>query len=163
MARDQNRFLHLIEAPGAVELYKLFRMDGEEAISQPFHFRLTIRSHGEIPPAAAWIGQPITWSFGNADNAERKVNGRCANFEHLHQKGAYVEFAIDVRPAFESLTLTRDRRIFNDKSARQVIETVLGEHRISFDPPLYRPARRERLRAGQPADGGGGGLLLLPL
>ena len=137
MPRDQNRFLHLLEAPGAIELYKLFRMDGEESISQPFRFRLTIRSHGDIPPASAWIGQSITWSFGGSDNAERKVNGRCAGFEHIHQKGAYVEFAIDVAPAFEALTLTRDRRIFNDRSAKQVIETVLGEHRISFDDAKY--------------------------
>ena len=140
MARDQNRFLHLIEAPGALDMYKLFCMDGEDAISQPFHYRLTIRSHGEIPPASAWIGQSITWSFGNADNAERRMNGRCASFEHLHQKGSYVEFALDVAPAFESLTLTRDRRIFTDRSAKQVIETVLGEHRISFDDGKYGPS-----------------------
>ncbi len=140
MARDANRFLQLIETPAAVENLKLFRMDGEETLSEPFRFTLTIRSQGEIPPASAWIDSSITFSFGNADNAERTINGRCTGFQHLHQKGAYVEFAIDVAPAFEALTLTRDRRLFNDQSAKQVIETVLGEHRISFDDAKYGPS-----------------------
>ena len=85
----------------------------------------------------AWIGASITFTFGSVDNAERRVNGRCADFHHLHQKGRYVEFQIRVAAAFEALKLTRDRRIFNNQSAKQVIETVLGEHQVSFDDAKY--------------------------
>ena len=140
MARFQNRFLHLIEAPGSVDNYKLFRMEGSERISEPFDFNLTVRSQGAIPKAEAWIGASITFSFGQADNAERKVNGRCAEFHHLYEKGGYVEFSIRVRPAFEALKLTRDRRIFNDQSAKQVVEIVLREHKITFDDSKYGPS-----------------------
>jgi type VI secretion system secreted protein VgrG len=76
VARFPNRFLHLIEAPGSVDNYKLFRMDGTEQISEPFSFDLTIRSQGEIPKAEAWIGASITFSFGQTDSAERTINGR---------------------------------------------------------------------------------------
>ncbi|WP_442678496.1 type VI secretion system tip protein TssI/VgrG [Sphingomonas sp. ASY06-1R] len=133
MARFPNRFLHLIEAPGSVDNYKLFRMDGTEKLSEPFSFELTIRSQGQVPKAESWIGASITFSFGQTDGAERTINGRCSDFRHLHEKGSYVEFFIRVQPAFESLKMTRDRRIFNDKSAKQVVETVLGEHNIAFD------------------------------
>jgi type VI secretion system secreted protein VgrG len=45
--------------------------------------------------------------------------------------------AIRVQPAFEALKLTRDRRIFNDQSAKQVVATVLGEHQIAFDDSKF--------------------------
>ncbi|SFS09806.1 type VI secretion system Vgr family protein [Sphingomonas jatrophae] len=139
--RDGNNFLHILEAPGAVDQYKLFRLSGEERISAPFAFRLTIRSQGDIPPAAAWINAPITFSLGTSDMAEeRRINGRCKAFQHLYQKAGYVEFLIEVAPAFENLTLTRNRRIFTDKSARQVIGTILGEHRVAFDDGKYGPS-----------------------
>lgn len=139
--RDGNNFLHILEAPGSIDQYKLFRMTGEERISAPFRFRLTLRSQGDVPPAAAWINAPISFSLGSSDmHEERRVNGRCKSFEHLYQKGSYVEFAIEVAPAFESLTLTRNRRIFTDKSAKTVIETILTEHRIAFDDGKYGPS-----------------------
>jgi type VI secretion system secreted protein VgrG len=136
--RDSNNFLHILEAPGAIENYKLFRMDGDERLSSPFDFRLTLRSQGEIPPASAWVNASITFSLGQSDKSERKINGRCTRFEHLYQKGSYVEFAIEIAPAFEALRLTRDRRLWTDRSARQVVEEVLGEHRIAFDDGGYR-------------------------
>jgi type VI secretion system secreted protein VgrG len=136
-SRDGNNFLHILEAPGVIENYKLFRMEGEERISAPFRFRLTLRSQGDIPPASAWVNASITFSLGQADKAERKINGRCASFRHIYQKGSYVEFAIEVAPAFEALTLNRDRRIFTDTSAKQVVEQVLGEHSIAFDSGGY--------------------------
>ena len=139
--RDGNNFLHILEAPGSIDQYKLFRLTGEERISAPFVFHLTLRSQGDIPPASAWINAPITFSLGTSDmSEERRINGRCRAFQHLYQKGAYVEFTIEVAPAFESLTLTRNRRIFTDKSAKQVIETILGEHRIAYDDGKYGPS-----------------------
>lgn len=136
--RDTNNFLHILEAPGSVDQYKLFRLAGEERISAPFSFRLTLRSQGDIPPAAAWINASITFSLGTSDmDEERRINGRCKAFRHLYQKGAYVEFEIEVAPAFEALTLNRNRRIFTDKSAKQVVETILGEHRIAFHDGKY--------------------------
>jgi type VI secretion system secreted protein VgrG len=139
--RDSNNFLHILEAPGSIDQYKLFRLTGEERISAPFLFHLTLRSQGDIPPASAWINAPITFSLGRSDMAEeRRINGRCRSFRHIHQKGSYVEFAIQVAPAFEALTLTRNRRIFTDKSARAVIATILNEHRIAFDDGRYGPS-----------------------
>jgi type VI secretion system secreted protein VgrG len=139
-ARDGNKFLHILEAPGDVQNYKLFRMEGDEAISSARPFRLTIRSEGDVPPAAAWLNASITFSLGMSDDSERKINGRCARFEHLYHKGSYVEFAILVEPAFASLRLTRDRRLFTERSHRQVIETILAEHAITFDASRYGPS-----------------------
>jgi type VI secretion system secreted protein VgrG len=135
--RDGNRFLHILEAPGDVQNYKLFRLDGTEAISTAEGFRLTVRAEGDVPPASEWLNASITFSLGMSDDSERRINGRCARFEHLYHKGSYVEFAILVEPAFAELRLTRDRRMFTDKSHREVVETILREHAITFDSGRY--------------------------
>ncbi|WP_174280483.1 type VI secretion system Vgr family protein [Sphingomonas bacterium] len=143
MARFSNRFLHLDEAPVDVDDCRLFRMEGVECLSEPFSFDLTVRSQGEVPPADAWIGASISFSFGSVDGSERKVNGRCASFRHLYQKDRYTEFMLRITPAFDALKLTTDRRIFNNQSGKQVIEAILGEHRISFDDSNYGSSARK--------------------
>ena len=143
MARFANRFLHLDEAPGNVDDYRLFRMEGTERLSEPFAFDLTVRSQGEVPSAQAWIGASVTFSFGGVDNAERRVNGRCSSFRHIYQKDRYTEFLVRVAPSLDALKLTSDRRIFNDKSAKDVIETVLREHKVSFDDAKYGSSSRK--------------------
>ena len=131
--RDPKNFLKLIEAPGSVADLFLFRMEGEEALSTPFEFRLTIRSQGDVAPASAWIGASITFVMGLSDDVPRNVNGQCVRFEHVYQKGAYVEFVLNISASLAVARLNRDNRIFTAKTAKQVIAQILSEHAISFD------------------------------
>ncbi len=131
--RDPKNFLKLIESPGSVQDLFLFKMEGREALSTPFEFRLTIRSQGDIPPASAWVGASITFIMGLSDDVPRKVNGQCIKFEHAYQKGAYVEFALVISASLCTAKLNRDNRIFTAKTAKQVIAEILTEHAISFD------------------------------
>lgn len=133
MERDPNRFLKILEAPGSVENYLLFRVDGREMLSTPFEFRLTLRSQGEIPSTREWIGASVSFVIGLSDRAGRKINGQCVRFEHAYQKGAYVEFILDIAPSFLVTRLRRDCRIFTKVTAKQVIHTILQEHSIVFD------------------------------
>ncbi|MEO6338794.1 MAG: contractile injection system protein, VgrG/Pvc8 family, partial [Caulobacteraceae bacterium] len=130
---DRNSFLRIIEAPGEVEEYFLFRLDGREMLSAPFEWRLTLRTHVEVPPPSGWIGASITFSMGGSDTVPRKVNGQCVRFEHAYQKGGYTEFVIDIAPSLMMTRLRRDYRIFTNVTAKQVINTILTEHGIVFD------------------------------
>ena len=131
--RDPKNFLKLIESPGSVENYYLFRLEGEEKLSAPFEFRLTIRSKGDIPAASAWVGSSITFVMGLSDDTPRMVNGQCIRFEHVYQKGGYVEFAVLISASLAGTRLNRDNRIFTAKTAKQVVAQVLSEHNITFD------------------------------
>lgn len=133
MARDPNKFMRLLEAPGSIEDHLLFKVDGREELSQPFRFRLQIRSHGDVPNAAAWIGSTIVFALGLSDNAERKIAGRCMRFEHLYQKARYTEFAIEVAASIDALKLRRNRRLWTDVTAKQVVADVLRGHGVMFD------------------------------
>lgn len=135
-ARDPNSFLRILEAPGKVENYFVSHMEGEEGLSIPSLFTLRIRSQGEIPPPVEWIGSPITFSLGGSDSVPRRINGQCVRFEQSYQKGGYVEFVLDVAPMFVRCKQRRDCRIFTDMTAIEVIETILFEHKFSFDSTL---------------------------
>ena len=139
MARDGNKFIRLLEAPGSIESYLLFKVDGQEALSEPFHYRLQIRSNAEIPPPHEWVNSSITFVIGISDNIERKINGRCARFEHLYQKGLYTEFAIEIAASFDALKQQRNRRLWTDVTAKTVVADVLRKHQITFDDSKVGP------------------------
>ena len=131
--RDKNNFLKLVEAPGTVDNYFLFALDGEESFSQPFHHRLTVRSQGDIPAQAEWVGASITFTLSSSEGTERRINGQCVRFEHAYQKQGYVEFVLELAPSFAAAKLKRDHRIFTDKSPKDVVAQVLREHQVAFD------------------------------
>ena len=132
--RDEQNILRLLEAPGPIEEYYLYRLDGREMLSTPFEFRLTVRTRGETPPASQWIGASITFLLGaQQEDHRRKINGQCVRFEHAYQKGIYTEFVLDITSSIAGLRLNRDNRIFSNQTVKQVIATILQENHVEFD------------------------------
>jgi type VI secretion system secreted protein VgrG len=144
VAHDYNNFVKLTESPGSTDNYYLFRVDGREFLSTPFEFRLTIRSQGDIPQASTWIGSSISFVMGLSDDVRRYVNGQCVRFEHAYQKGAYVEFVLDITASVAALRLNRTSRIFTNQSAKQIIRQVLQQHSVTFDDSAVRGANSTR-------------------
>ena len=139
--RDEFNILRLIEAPGAVDQYYLYRMDGREMLSTPFEFRLTVRTRGAVPAAAQWIGASITFVLGaQQEDNPRKINGQCVRFEHAYQKEAYTEFVLDITASMSALRLNRDNRIFARKSVKDVVATILRENNVDFDDSRVKHA-----------------------
>lgn len=131
--RDPNTFLRVYRAPGSVENYFLSKLEGEEWLSKPFHFTLTIRTQGDIPEKGDWLGAPITFGMGASDGTLRKINGQCTRFEQSYHKQTYIEFVVDVEPQFVQAKQRRDCRIFTDQTALDVITTIFAEYNLAFD------------------------------
>ena len=123
----------MLEAPGVVDDHYLFKIDGREALSEPFHYRLQIRSHGNVPDASVWVNSSITFIVGISDNTDRKINGRCTRFEHLYQKARYTEFAIEISASLDALKEHRNRRLWTNRTAKSIVADVLREHQVTFD------------------------------
>lgn len=139
MARDPNKFTRLLEAPGAIEDHFLYKIDGHEELSQPFRYRLQIRSQGAVPDAADWVGAPIVFVIGLSDNSDRRIAGRCMRFEHVYQKGLYTDFAIEIAASLDVLHLHRNRRLWTDVPAKAVVADVLRGHGVIFDDSKVGP------------------------
>ena len=134
--RDPNTFLRLYKAPGVLENYFVSRLVGEECLSEPFLFTLTVRSLGDIPDVKEWIGASITFGMGASDSNLRTINGQCVRIEQTYHRAEYVEFVIDIAPLFSRAKHRSDRRIFTDMTAIDIIRKVLAEHRLSFDASM---------------------------
>ena len=139
--RDEFNILRLIEAPGPVDDYYLYRMDGREMLSTPFEFRLTVRTRGAVPAAAQWIGASITFVLGaQQEDNRRKINGQCVRFEHAYEKGVYTEFVLDITASAAGLRMNRDNRIFSKQNVKDVVSTILKENNVEFDDSRVKGA-----------------------
>ena len=81
-----------------------------------------------------FLGHPMDIEMTTAKGGIRAIRGVCTAVEALgiHDKLSY--FRIETRPRLWMLTLTQNNRIFQEKSAIEVISEVLNDHGLSdFD------------------------------
>jgi type VI secretion system secreted protein VgrG len=142
---DSNRLLKLTTPLGPDKLLVL-GFSGEECISGLFEFSLDlIAPRAEYPDAAKLIGKGATLATnpgrkGAFDGeGKRTIHGVISQFEEvgeLHAKAAgdpfdYLRFRATLVPWFWNLTRAADCRIFQEKTAPQIIEQVFKDRGFS--------------------------------
>ncbi len=142
---DSNRLLKLTTPLGTDKLLVL-GFSGEERMSGLFEFTLDlIALRTEYPDASKLIGKGATLAINpdrkNVFEAEGKriVHGIVSEFEEvgqLHPKGVgapfdYLRFRATLVPWFWNLTRAADCRIFQQKTAPQIIEQVFKDRGFS--------------------------------
>ncbi|WP_171175036.1 type VI secretion system Vgr family protein [Ruegeria sp. HKCCD8929] len=73
------------------------------------------------------LGQTLTVHLSTAEDNERKFTGTIISVEKLALRDGYVHLLAELRPWMWLLTRTRNSRIFQDLSAVQIIDKVLGD------------------------------------
>ena len=79
-----------------------------------------------------FVGQIMTlhvYQEGKEDG--RLFTGTCISVESMGMRDGDDHFVAQVRPWFWMLTLETNTRVFQEKSVRQIIEEVLGDHGFS--------------------------------
>jgi len=115
----------------------LLQMDGEEGLSQLGEFRLRLKSKRPDISAATMLGQNATLRLLAAKNESRYFNGYFTRWAgaseyrdaHDGSKGSksYV-YEATLSPWLWFLTLQSNSRIFQNKSAIEIVDTVLRAH-----------------------------------
>ena len=113
----------------------LQEFDGTESLSQPFSFRLDMVSEQQSIEPAALLGKAVTWSVAGPDDDQRHFSGIVREFVAAEDWGrGYRVYHAEVVPWFWLLSRTADCRIFQNKSVRDILQTVLGEYdQADFD------------------------------
>ena len=107
----------------AVELF------GEEGFSQLYQFRLRVLSSRDTLLPKDVLGKGFTVSIRRLAAQPRLIAGIAAHFSFLGTDDRGLStYDIGLAPAFWQCTLRTNSRIFQNKSAKDIIETVLKDY-----------------------------------
>ncbi|MEO5369661.1 MAG: type VI secretion system tip protein VgrG [Magnetococcus sp. DMHC-1] len=124
MITQQGRWL-LLESPLGKDALILTAFEGDEAVSRPYSIRLTVLSIRTDLQAKDVLGKAFTASIRRHDNKFRLFHGlaRSLATSPVVIRG-YREYTIELVPWLWFLTLRSDCRIFEHKTAINVIRSV---------------------------------------
>jgi len=102
-----------------------------EALSELTEATIEVTTPDFTRKAEDFLGQPMHLELTTAKGKTRAIRGVCTSVENIGAHGKLKHFRFETRPRFWMLKLTRNSRIFHDKSVLEVISEVLGEHGLS--------------------------------
>ncbi len=114
-----------LEVEGAEPL-RVVRYEGNEALNELFHFDVWITSDDAYLKFADFVGKKASLVLGDPRFAVRRVHGMVRRFELTHQTGRRASYRFELTPLAHRLTLKTDCRIFQGKTAVDIISEVLG-------------------------------------
>jgi type VI secretion system secreted protein VgrG len=130
-----NAFLSVSTPFGADSLI-LDALEGTEAISQPFRFSLSMRASSTSLDPATIVGAVATVTIKLGSAPARYISGIVSRFLHSGGDREFSAYSAELVPKLWLLTLTRDRKIWQNKTAADIIKAVLGEYGVTFDAKL---------------------------
>lgn len=78
------------------------------------------------------LGKVITlYAKKDVDGTTHKFTGTCISVENLGLRDTMVHCVAEVRPWFWMLTLTKNNRVFQERSTQEIIKEVLDDHTFS--------------------------------
>ncbi len=129
----QTGRLLTIDTPLGPDVMLLTELTGEDAISQPFLFEVTVATTASETDVRSLLGGPTTLYLGaSADSAGFPVNGmvRRVSGYTVDPQGLAV-WRLEVVPRLWFLSCIADCRIFQTQSAKDILQTIFGEQGIT--------------------------------
>src|SRR5262245_44911235 len=119
----QEKRLLAVTTPLGKDVLLLASFRGQEELSRLFRFELLMYSEKESVAAKDIVGKEVTWAVGRADKDPRYFHGVVSRFTAGPLHGRTLrEYRAEVVPWLWFLTRTADCRIFQNKTAPQIIE-----------------------------------------
>lgn len=133
MAITQANRMLSIDTDAGTDVLLLDHVAGVEQVSRPFHFEVTLLSErAENNPQKVdgrkLLGTSATIKIALADGTPRYINGLIRRFAEGERDGLFVRYRAEIVPAIALMELTSHCRIFQNVSAKEVIESVLDEY-----------------------------------
>ena len=129
MAISQTDRLIRIATPLGDNAFIVLSFAGKEEISELFSFKLELASERNDITFDQLAGKNVTVSIASSDKRERFFNGIIVAFSpaEVSEKEGYNKYSAVLQPAAWMLTQCHDCRIFQDKSAPDIIKKVLDQ------------------------------------
>jgi type VI secretion system secreted protein VgrG len=137
-----------ITTPLGDDVLLVERFSGEESVSAPFRFRLDLLSEKSDIAPAALLGKAVTVAI-DFDEETRHVNGIISRFGQAGRGVRLTRYTAELVPRLWTASLTRDSRIFQQKSVGDIAGAVLGSMKhskaltASYEPRNFCAQYRE--------------------
>lgn len=161
MSYDQTNRILAIKTDLGDNAAVLTELDGEDAISRPYVFRIRFATEAGASDVKALLGTAVTLWMGRPGDSDvgptgvdrTPVHGRFRRLTRgVAARGEATEWQAEVVPLLWFLSRTSDCRIFQEKTIPEIIEEILGLHGVtdyrlkltgSYEPLEYCVQYRE--------------------
>ena len=127
-ALNQDKRMIRTKCPIGKDTFIATTISGEEHISSTYRYQVRLLSDNHEITQDAIVGKLFTASIHHGDT-ERLVNGYVTHFSLLDVNAEGLrEYSAVIQPGFWFTRLSGKNRIFEKKSAKDIIKEVLGEH-----------------------------------
>lgn len=109
---------------------------GTEELSRPYSFSLDMKSGDAALDPATIIGTTATVTVTHPGGTVRHFHGVISSFRHCGLDAAFAYYKAEMVPALWLLSLSRQREIYQNQTAVQIIESILTEHSVTFQKKL---------------------------
>ncbi|MBR0667384.1 type VI secretion system tip protein VgrG [Roseomonas hellenica] len=132
-AYDQSERLLRIDTPLGDSKALLIELDGEDAISRPFLFRIAFATREPEAKVRKLLGKPVTlWVGANSEPGHRPVHGHVRRLTRRHSGRLDTHlWQAEVVPALWFLSQKADCRIFQSMTVPQVLDKVFQIHGLT--------------------------------
>jgi type VI secretion system secreted protein VgrG len=128
-----------VYTPAGNDVLLLENLEGEEAISRPFEYRLDMLSTNPAVDAESLINKTVHVEIDQADGSKRYIHGMVSHFISRGPQQLLTAYSAVVRPWFWFLSLWQDCKIFQSKSVPDIVEKVFKDCGYSdFTLKLYK-------------------------
>jgi type VI secretion system secreted protein VgrG len=111
---------------GFSEELRVHEFEGDESISKPFEFKLTLASKNDLLTPEQFMGKTGLLTFV-AHEQNELLHGDIARFEQYSEQGDFLLYRITLVPRFWFLKKRHNHRIFQALSVPQIIEQVFND------------------------------------
>ncbi|RYZ11868.1 MAG: type VI secretion system tip protein VgrG, partial [Comamonadaceae bacterium] len=115
-------------------LLQTFR--GTEGMSRMFEFVLTMLSESETLAVHDLVGTSATVTLQRPGEPARHFHGIVARAAYLGMVARAATYTLELTPRLKLLTLGRDRVIYQNLTAPDIVKKVLTEHAVTFTDEL---------------------------
>lgn len=129
---ENNRNVSITTPLGEDELI-FHRLIGTEEMGRLFEFDIELIRKYEAGPvdASKLLGKSMTVELDMVGGDTRYINGVVAQFKHTGLVSRFITYRAVLRPWLWLLTLSSDCKIFQDKSAVDIIKAVFADYSVA--------------------------------
>lgn len=132
-ARLANRASFAFVAPSLPsDQLQVRRVVGQEELSRPFSFQITLVSEERHIDLDALVGEPAQLRIQGMDGT-RVVHGIVERFRHLVSGRHYVHYEAILASPLQMLRYTRNSRIFQQSSTLEIVQDVLATSPLQLE------------------------------